>query len=144
MVNNGNCNAAFKRAGLATPFDLVNNGKITLSSTDALRSSTYNTVLGQALGAQGGSLPDDVRIDASRDPSPAQTLRNDRTGQSIIFFGASAFDPSYLDEAVPHEFIHAGGQGATYSFLGYIFGGHDLSGMDSKAYADIMANCKDH
>jgi hypothetical protein len=28
--------------------------------------------------------------------------------------------------------------------LGYVFGGHDLSGMDSKAYADIMANCKDH
>ena len=143
MVNNGPCAEAFKRAGLPTPFELVNNGKITLSSTEALTSSAYNTVLGQALGAQGGSLPDGIRIDARNAGGPARTLRNDRTGQAIIFFGPDAFEPSYLDEAVPHEFIHGGGQGRTYSLLGWFFG-HDLSGFDAKAYAEIMAHCKDH
>jgi hypothetical protein len=141
MVNS-NCNAAFRRWGLATPYDLVNSGMTTLSSTEALTNSSYNSVLGQALGTSG-SLPDAVRI-ATRDAAgPARTLRNDRTGKAIIFFGADAFDPSYLDEAVPHEFIHAGGQGAKYSVLGWFFG-NDLSGFNQKAYDDIMANCKDH
>jgi YD repeat-containing protein len=144
MVNSGSCNAAFKRWGLTTPYDLVNSGKITLSSTQALTNSSYNRVLGQALGTQSGSLPDATRIETQNADGPARTLRNDRTGNAIIFFGSDAFDPSYLDEAVPHEFIHAGGQGGKYSVLGWLFGGHDLSGYNPKAYADIMANCKDH
>jgi hypothetical protein len=144
MVNSGSCNDAFKKWGLATPYDLVNSGKITLSSTQSLTNSSYNSVLGQALGTQSGSLPNATRIDALNADAPARTLRNDGNGKAIIFFGPGAFDPSYLDEAVPHEFIHAGGQGANYSVLGWIFGGHDLSGFNEKAYADIMANCKDH
>jgi hypothetical protein len=143
MANSSNCNAAFKRWGLATPYDLVNNGLITLSATDSLASASYNKVLGQALGTQFGSLPDSVRIDTLNQDGPARTLRNDRTGKAIIFFGSDAFDAAYLDEAVPHEFIHAGGQGSNYSLVGYFFG-HDLSGFNQEAYADIMANCKDH
>jgi hypothetical protein len=92
-----------------------------------LTNSSYNSVLGQALGTQSGSLPNATRIDALNADAPARTLRNDGNGKAIIFFGPGAFDPSYLDEAVPHEFIHAGGQGANYSVLGWIFGGHDLS-----------------
>jgi len=144
MVNSGSCNAAFKRYGLATPFDLVNSGKITLSSPAALTNSSYNRVLGQALGARSGSLPNATRIDTlGESHAPAVTLRNDRTGNAIIFFGPDAFDPAYLDEAVPHEFIHAGGQGQKYSLPGWFFG-HDLSGYNEEAYAYIMANCKDH
>jgi YD repeat-containing protein len=144
MVNNGNCSAAFKKYGLATPFDMVNNGLITLSSVVALNSSDYNQVLGEALGTTGGTLPNNVRIQMRDDDGPARTLRNDRTGKVIIFFAPDAFtDQAYFDEAPPHEFIHAGGQGRKYSFFGYFFG-HDLSGFNQEAYAEIMANCKDH
>lgn len=134
MVNSGSCNEAFKRAGLPTPFDLVNGGKVTLSSTLALQDSSYNGVLG---------IPDQVRKDTRDKRGPARTLRNNTTGNAIIFLGPDAFDPSYLDEAVPHEFIHVGGVGTTYSWFGWLFG-HDLTGFDAKKYADIMANCKDH
>ncbi|MGH9967130.1 MAG: hypothetical protein ACREBG_04765 [Pyrinomonadaceae bacterium] len=133
MVNSGSCNDAFKRAGLPTPLELVKSGRVTLSSTKALTNSSYNSTLG---------IPDSVRVEALEENAPAQTIRNDRTGNAVTFFGSDAFDGSYLDEAVPHEFIHVAGIGKRYGWFGWLGVGHDLSGY--KNYANIIANCKDH
>lgn len=100
----------------------------------ALTDSSYNRTLG---------IPDAIRKSTRDLSGPARTLRNDTRGNAIIFFGADAFDGSYnLDEAVPHEFINAGGIGEIPGWFGWLGVGHDLKGYEP--YADIIANCADH
>jgi YD repeat-containing protein len=137
MVNSSSCAAAFKRADLATPLELVSAGKIKLASKMALNDASYNEALG---------LPNEIRKSALGLSGPAMTIRDNRNGNAVIFFGGDAFDDqSYFDEAVPHEFIHAAGVPRTHTVLSrYGIYGHDLSGYNQKHYKDIIDNCKDH
>jgi len=99
-----------------------------------LTDSSYNSTLG---------IPNSVRVATLNKGAPAQTIRDKQTGNATIFFGADAFDGSYnLDEAVPHEFIHAGGIDEVPGWFGWLGFGHDLKGYGP--YDDIMCNCKDH
>lgn len=127
----------------------IEGEKVARAAVVRLEKGDERSLLVEALTTHGISLarlahPDSAREAMRKKGAPARTLRNNRTGKAIIFFGPDAFDPAYLDEAVPHEFIHVGGQDAQYSWGGWLFGGHDLSGFNQKAYEDIMANCKDH
>jgi hypothetical protein len=125
------CGDAFKRAGLATPEEIINKG-ITIASSPLLNDSSNNDTLG---------IPESVRQKAAQSQAPAQTIRSQFTSKGpIIFFRAEAFnDEVFLDEAVVHEFIHAAGVN-TFPLWGYSLGrGNDLSGYDY--YQDIIDNC---
>lgn len=130
LLSNG-CGEAFKRAGLATPEEIINKG-ITIASSPLLNDSSNNEILGISEG---------IRKKAVESQDPAQTIRRQFTSKGpIIFFRAGAFtDLAYLDEAVAHEFIHAAGI-EKFPLWGYAVGrGTDLSDYDH--YQDIIDNC---
>ncbi|MGH9904402.1 MAG: hypothetical protein ACRD8U_02330 [Pyrinomonadaceae bacterium] len=126
------CAEAFKRAGLATPEEIINKG-FTIASSPLLNDSSNNDTLG---------IAESNRRDAVKSQAPAQTIRPQFTSKGpITFFRADAFtDLDYLDEAVAHEFIHAAGVDK-FPLWGYSLGrGHDLSGYEH--YQDIIDNCR--
>ena len=126
------CAEAFRRAGLATPEEIINSG-YTIASSPLLNDSSNNELLG---------ISESVRREAVKSQAPAQTIRPQFTSRGpITFFRAEAFtDLDYLDEAVAHEFIHAATVGE-FPLWGYSLGrGHDLSGYEH--YQDIIDNCR--
>jgi hypothetical protein len=136
MARNQSCNDAFRRAGLPTPFELITNGRIVLAARPLLTNPANNSLLG---------ISEDVRAKANKSNAPAQTIRPrfTSTGKAIIVFAADAFSGDYLDEAVPHEMIHAAGVGSYpsfgYGFTRLIGVGNDLGRYPH--YRDIMTNC---
>jgi hypothetical protein len=125
------CAAAFRRAGLATPEEIINKG-ITIADRPLLDDSSNNETLG---------LSETTRHAFARSQAPALTIRSQFTSKGpIIFIRAEAYaDTDYLDEAIAHEFIHAAGVGQ-FPLWGYRFGrGNDLSGYEH--YKDIIDNC---
>ncbi len=125
------CADAFKRAGLATPEEIINKG-ITIASSPLLNDSSNNATLG---------ISESVRQRAAQSQAPAQTIRSQFTSNGpVIFFRAEAFyNTTYLDEAVAHKFIHAAGVDK-FPVWGYSLGrGNDLSGYDH--YHDMIDNC---
>jgi len=125
------CADAFKRAGLATPEEIINKG-ITIASRPVLDDPSNNETLG---------LSESTRQGFAKSQAPALTIRSQFTSKGpIVFFRAEAFaDLDYLDEAVAHEFIHAAGVGQS-TLWGYSVGrGNDLSGFEH--YQDIIDNC---
>ena len=125
------CGEAFKRAGLATPEEIINRG-ITIASRPVLDDPSYNSTLGISESTRHyyskNSTADALTI------GPKFTQRG-----PVIFFRAEAFrDKEYLDEAVAHEFIHAAGVGL-FPGRGYPLVGHDLSKYGP--YEDIINNC---
>ncbi|MGH9969217.1 MAG: hypothetical protein ACREBG_15650 [Pyrinomonadaceae bacterium] len=126
------CAEAFKRAGLATPEEIINKG-YTIASSPLLNDPSNNDTLG---------ISESIRREAVKSQAPAQTIRPQFTSKGpITFFRAEAFaDLDYLDEAVAHEFIHAAAVDK-FPLWGYSLGrGHDLSGYEH--YQDIIANCR--
>ncbi|HSD45252.1 MAG TPA: hypothetical protein VLB87_01470, partial [Pyrinomonadaceae bacterium] len=128
MARSAACNEAFRRAGLKTPFEIVQSG-VVLASRRALTDSSYNSQLG---------ISEEVRTKANTSNAPAQTIRPQFTASKkpVIVFAADAFEDNYIDEAVPHEFIHAAGFGTASGW----FGGHDLKAYPH--YDDIIKNCR--
>ncbi len=125
------CAEAFKRAGLATPEEIINKG-ITIASSPLLNDSSNNATLG-------------ISESCVKKPLKVRHLRKRfdlsfTSNGPVIFFRAEAFyNTTYLDEAVAHEFVHAAGVDK-FPLWGYSLGrGNDLSGYDH--YQDIIDNC---
>lgn len=136
MARSQSCNDAFRRAGLPTPFELVTGGRIVLVVRPLLTNPANNSVLG---------ISEEVRAKANKGNAPAQTIRPQftSTGKAIMVFAVDAFSGGFLDEAVPHEMIHAAGVGAYPSF-GYGLTRFIGIGNDLGRYPhcrDIMDNC---
>ena len=126
------CADAFKRAGLATPEEIINKG-ITIADRPLFDDSSNNETLGLSAQTQ--------QFYSKNSQADALTIRAQFTSKGpIIFFRAAAYaDSDYFDEAVAHEFIHAAGIDQ-FSLWGYRLGrGHDLSAYDH--YQDIIDNC---
>jgi hypothetical protein len=126
------CAEAFKRAGLATPEEIINQG-YTIASSPLLSDTSNNDVLG---------IRENIRREAVKSQAPAQTIRPQFTSKGpITLFRAEAFlDLDYLDEAVAHEVIHAASVDK-FPLWGFALGrGHDLSGYEH--YQDIIDNCR--
>ena len=126
------CAEAFKRAGLATPEELINKG-ITVADRPLLDDSSNNATLGLSESTR--------KYYSENSGAPALTIQSQFTSKGpLIFFRAEAYtDTDYLDEAVAHEFIHAAGVGQ-FTLWGYRLGrGTDLSAYDH--YKDIIDNC---
>lgn len=122
------CNEAFRRAGLKTPFQIVQDG-LTLVSRRALTDPSYNSALG---------ITESIRNIANTSNAPAQTIRPQFTasGRPVMVFAGDAFnDRDYLDENIPHELIHAAGFGTAPGWVG-----HDLK--QYPYYDDIVKNCR--
>jgi YD repeat-containing protein len=135
---NGPCAAAFKRAGLPTPGEIVNKGLI-LGSRRALTDAAYNGVLG---------LTDAARKEYNQSGANAVTILDSTRGKPIILFSGGTFvDKRYLED-VPHEFIHAAGIRVWRFVIGKDVGdiipflkrGHDL--IHFPPYKDIISNCE--
>jgi hypothetical protein len=127
MARSTACNEAFRRAGLKTPFQIVQDG-LTLVSRRALTDTSYNSALG---------IAESTRKIANTSNAPAQTIRPQFTasGRPVIVFAGDAFNDDYLDEGVPHEFIHAAGFDKAPGWFG-----HDLKRYPY--YDDIIKNCR--
>lgn len=127
MAKSTACNDAFKRAGLKTPLQMVQGG-ITLASRRALTDSSYNSALG---------ITEEIRKEANTSGAPAQTIRPQFTssGLPVIIIGGDAFGDNYLEEAIPHEMIHAAGFDKAPGWFG-----HDLKRFPY--YGDIVINCR--
>jgi hypothetical protein len=126
------CADAFKRAGLATPEEIINKG-ITIADRPLLDDSSNNATLGLSERTQ--------QFCSKNSEADALTIRSQFTSKGpVIFFREAAyFDLDYLDEAVAHEFIHAAGVDQ-FLLWGYSMGrGTDLSGYEH--YQDIIDNC---
>jgi YD repeat-containing protein len=134
MVRSNDCAQAFRRAGLKTPLELIEKGLL-LAPRRTLTDPAYNKVLG---------IGEDVRRIANTSTQPAQTIqaRFTTTGIPIIVIASDAFVGDYLEDAVPHEFIHVAGIGnMPQTFLGIPNPfAHDLKGY--KYFEDILKNCK--
>jgi hypothetical protein len=133
MAMSGKCNAAFARARRPTPNDLVQKG-IILASRRALTDSSYNSALG---------ISESIRIAANKSNAPLQTIRPQFTtsGKPVIIFAADAFEGNFLEEGMPHEFVHGGGFDKQYGLLYSLgLGGHDLDAYPH--YQDIIKNCR--
>lgn len=125
------CAEAFRRAGLPTPEEIISKG-LTIASRPLLDRPANNATFG---------ITEPTRQAFAKSKAPALTIRSQYTSKGpIIFFRAEAFlDLAYLDESVPHEFIHAAGVGQ-FPHRFYSVGiGHDLSNY--KFYGDIMSHC---
>jgi hypothetical protein len=129
------CADAFKRAGLATPEEIINKG-MTIADRPLLDDSSNNATFGLTDQAQ--------QYYSKKSTADALTIQSQFTSKGpIIFFRAAAYaDLDYLDEAVAHEFIHAAGVGQ-HPLPGYgwplVSRGTDLSAYEH--YQDIIDNC---
>jgi hypothetical protein len=124
-----------RRIQTRRPRDALENG-ISLASSRALTNSAYDSALG---------ITEAVRLKAAKSSAPLQTIRPQFTssGRPVIIFGADAFQGNFLDEGLPHEFIHGAGFGTQYGWLYALTRGalgHDLDAYPH--YKDIINNCK--
>ncbi|MGH9916429.1 MAG: RHS repeat-associated core domain-containing protein, partial [Pyrinomonadaceae bacterium] len=136
MTRSQACSDAFARAGLPTPAQVVQNG-LTIASPRALTDSSYNGALG---------ITENARNFFRNNEAPAQTIQGKFTtsGRPVIILSADAFNGSFLNEAIPHEFIHAAGFGTQpsfgYSITSKLGIGSDLGRYPH--YQDIISNCR--
>lgn len=136
------CAAAFKAAGLDSPYNLMRNGSVIFAARELLNSSRNNAVLG---------ISEDARIVKNQSNAPETTLLADESvsgTRGVIFVRQDAFTTTsnmIFTDFAAHGMVHAQNvRTAMYPtqilvpFLGLTYG-HDLSAFPG--YERIVAAC---